>query len=358
MKTRFFAPLLVLALWSCKKEEKDTAPTQSTPPSTYNFSPANYSGQVTRLEMLHELSAYAKSSYSGSAVSRTALEAMFKNENATWTNTELANSTKNLESKAFSLDVDVIKNWMDSLEVASASNVTGGPGVAGLVTSNSGSKTYCLSANGFDYPQLIEKGIMGAVLYYQATTVYLGDEKMNVDNSISDSVSGTPMQHHWDEAFGYFGAPIDFPNNKDGIVFWGKYSNSVDGILNTNTDMMESFISGRYAINNNDLPTRDQARTWVKNIWEEIAVGVAIHYLNSSKTNFSDHALRNHSLSEAYAFIWSLKFNEDKVISQADIDLILSYFGGNLYNMSSSDINMAKAKLAEVYNFQSLADLL
>ncbi len=358
MKTRFLAPLLVLALWSCEKDDKSNTPTQKTPPTTYNFSPANYSGQTTRLEMLNELSAYAKKSYTGEAVTKAGLEAMFSNTNANWTNSELANTTKNLESKAFALDVDIIKTWMDSLEVASASTVAGGPGVAGLVTSTSGNKTYCFSANGFDYPQLIEKGIMGAVLYYQATTVYLGDDKMNVDNSVSDSLNGTSMQHHWDEAFGYFGVPADFPTNTDGMAFWGKYSNSVDGKINSNTRMMESFIAGRYAINHNDLSTRDQARTWVKNNWEEIAVAVAIHYLNAAKTNFADHALRNHELSEAYAFIWSLKFNEDKVISQADIDLVLSHFGGNLYNISTSDINMAKAKLVEVYGFESIADLL
>jgi len=60
---------------------------------------------------------------------------------------------------------------------------------------------------------------MGACLYYQATSVYMGASKMDVDNETIVPGEGTAMQHHWDEAFGYFSVPKDFPLNKSGLFF-------------------------------------------------------------------------------------------------------------------------------------------
>ncbi|MEM7423537.1 MAG: DUF4856 domain-containing protein, partial [Pseudomonadota bacterium] len=65
--------------------------------------------------------------------------------------------------------------------------------------------------NGFEYPQLLSKFIMGAVSYNQAVDNYL-DEKLAADNKPNDKPysKGKPYtgkEHSWDEAFGYFGAP-------------------------------------------------------------------------------------------------------------------------------------------------------
>ena len=66
-------------------------------------------------------------------------------------------------------------------------------------------------ANGYNYPQLISKFIMGAVSYNQAVDNYL-DEKLAADNKPNDKpykkgAHYTGKEHSWDEAFGYFGAP-------------------------------------------------------------------------------------------------------------------------------------------------------
>ena len=66
-------------------------------------------------------------------------------------------------------------------------------------------------ANGFNYPQLISKFIMGAVSCNQAVDNYL-DEKLNADNKPNDKpyrkgAYYTGKEHAWDEGFGYFGAP-------------------------------------------------------------------------------------------------------------------------------------------------------
>jgi hypothetical protein len=61
-----------------------------------------------------------------------------------------------------------------------------------------------------NYPQLISKYTMGAVLYHQACDNYL-DEKMtsNVipnDKPYKKGAAYTGKEHSWDEAFGYWGA--------------------------------------------------------------------------------------------------------------------------------------------------------
>ena len=45
------------------------------------------------------------------------------------------------------------------------------------------------SVNGFEPVQLIIKGIMGSCFYYQGTSVYLSEAKMNVDNDVASLTS-------------------------------------------------------------------------------------------------------------------------------------------------------------------------
>lgn len=64
---------------------------------------------------------------------------------------------------------------------------------------------------GYDWGQLIQKFLIGAVSYNQAVDNYL-DEKMTADDKpnnkpYSDGAAYTGKEHSWDEAFGYFGAP-------------------------------------------------------------------------------------------------------------------------------------------------------
>ena len=66
-------------------------------------------------------------------------------------------------------------------------------------------------ANGYNYPQLISKFIMGAVFYNQVVDNYLDEnlsaEKKPNDKPYKEGAPYTGKEHSWDEAFGYFGAP-------------------------------------------------------------------------------------------------------------------------------------------------------
>ena len=64
--------------------------------------------------------------------------------------------------------------------------------------------------DGVDMSQMVNKVLIGAVPYYQATGVYLGG-LLERDNSVGkDGKAYTAMEHAWDEAFGYFGAARDY----------------------------------------------------------------------------------------------------------------------------------------------------
>ena len=81
------------------------------------------------------------------------------------------------------------------------------------------------SRNGYNYPQLISKFIMGAVFYNQAVDNYL-DEKLSATKKPNNKpykkgAAYTGKEHSWDEAFGYYGVPAH------GLSFSGKQLNLI-----------------------------------------------------------------------------------------------------------------------------------
>lgn len=355
----------IIAL-SCSKSDDDDSTTSNSInlPSTYNFENVSFTGQENRLNMLSEIVSYIKTANTGATLSQTQLEDMFLNNGYNWSNTTLSGVTKQLGNKVSDEAQIDFPGWFGAIEAASNSTVAGSNGVAGLVSSNDAAKTYLFDPSGLEHAQLIEKGAMGAIFYYQANTVYFGDSKMNVDNDSVIIGKGTDMQHHWDEAFGYFGAPLNFAaadfTYASGSAydrFWLKYTNGRNDVLNLNKTLMTSFIKGREAIGRKDNVDRDEAISEIRTAWEKISAATAIHYLNGAKADFADDALRMHQLSEAYAFIWSLKFNPEQVLTDVQIqDDILNTYFGNLWNISIADINTVRDLLSSAYGFDAVKE--
>ena len=105
--------------------------------------------------------------------------------------------------------------------------------------------------NGYDYPQLISKFIMGAVFYNQAVDGYLDEnlsaEKKPNDQPYSEGAAYTGKDHSWDEAFGYFGAPAhaltltpaqvyDIAKMKEEAFALADYNK--DGVVDLKTEMV------------------------------------------------------------------------------------------------------------------------
>ncbi|MGB1102073.1 MAG: DUF4856 domain-containing protein [Crocinitomicaceae bacterium] len=333
-------------------------------PTTFSFTDANgnntvaYSGQTERLNQLEEMTIYMKSGNAG-VISADIMKDMFANTGGDGAGNFSFSSTKQMKDKCWETDAATFEGWMEDLAVASISHAeTAAPGQAGTLTT--GSSTYIFDDNGVEHVQLIEKGLMGAVFLHQALNIYFGSGKMDLDNNTPvDPDNGkyyTVMEHHWDEAFGYFGAPIDFPTNKDGIRFWAKYSDRQDAALGCNSIIMDAFIKGRYAISEmNDLNERDAQIEIIRKEWERFCASQAITYLEGAKDNFgTDNGKYLHELSEAYSFIMCLKYIplDTRVINYTQIENLLdNTIGLDFWAVTLVDLNSAINELNTIYGF-------
>lgn len=345
-----------------KKDDGSCTYFQLNVPTTYAFTDGtnntvSYSGQTERLNQLTEMATYMKTGTTAQ-LSYLSLTDMFANTGSNGGGNFSFTSTKKLQDKCLAADTALFIDYMDSLAVASIDFAsTAADGQAGTLTS--GTSTYLFAANGIEYAQLIEKGLMGAVFLYQATNIYFGSDKMSADNTTAVNAGAgeyyTAMEHHWDEAFGYFGVPVDFPTNITGIRFWGKYCNSRDAQLGCNAVMMNAFKRGRAAISQDELTIRDEEILKLRKMWEKISAAQAVAYLEGAKTNFGvDNAKFLHELSEAYAFILCLKYVplETRVISYAQIDdLLTNTIGTDFWSVTQTDLTNAINSLESIYGF-------
>lgn len=362
MKNNIYKSLLIICgivvLSSCQKDEENPTANYEIP-STYSFTNVNYAGQTDRLKMLDELILeIRKGNNDGVVVSANRLKEMFSNINNPFSDSTLNNSGKQIKDKTFLSERALFEQYFDSLERVSSSIVNGANGIAGRVTSIDGLSKYLFNESGIEYKEIIEKGLYGAFLYYQITSVYLSPEKMNVDNEIVTPGQGTAMQHHWDEAFGYLAVPTDFPSNTTGIKYLSRYMNSRNAILDCNRKIMNAFIKGRAAIDNNDYQTRDTQIQIISTELEKAMAATAINYLNQAKTNFADDAKRNHTLSECRGFLYALKFNTRKKITDTQITDLINQIGNNHYEITLQKIESVKNSIAEIYSLESVKDVL
>ncbi len=360
----FFSLIAILGLASCSKEDTAEDPSNIVLPATYDFENVDYTGQQNRLDMLSEIVRYMKTANKGDEVSATQLQNMFANSGYTWSKPELNNTTKQLANKIADGEQTLMGSYFNDLEAASKSTTPGSNGTAGLVSSSDGSKTYLFDENGHEPLQYIEKVSMGVIFIHQITEVYLDAEKMEVDNETVETGKGTAMQHHWDEAFGYWGVPTDFGTGgftyEKGAAydrFWAKYTNGRNAFLDCNKNLMELFIKGRDAINRKDYALRDAVIRDINLLLAKIQAATAIHYLNTANANLSDDALRNHALSEALAFAYGLRFNKTRLITDIEFEEI---FDGdefdNLYEISAQAITNARNGLATAYDLEDIKE--
>lgn len=337
---------LMFSIQSCKKET-----TTYDVPTTYNFTNVDYSGQTYRLAMITALvSEVKKGNTPGTTLNATQLKNMYSNIGNPFANDTLNASGKQLKDKTFAPDQSVLEAYLDEAATASVANAAATNGTAGIITY--GTKSYLVDANGIEYKEAVEKTLQGALIYYQITAVYLSEDKIGAQVVLAD------RQHHWDEAFGYFGVPIDYPTNTTGLQHVGKYANDCNSLLGNATAVMNAFIKGRAALNNGDEATVASQVSIIRENLEKGVAATAVHYINGALANVSDAPTLHHNLSEGYFLIKSLKYNPVKKITDTQIQTLVNYFGGNFYTLSTTDLQAAKNLLSTIYGFDSIKDQL
>lgn len=371
MKLQHLLPFAFLAV-ACTPEEEPT-PTDSTP-STYAFtrdgnSSVSFSGQVQRQAMLTELSNYIKSGTS-TALDFTVMENMYDNQNNPFADTELNTSGKSLSSKTSASathvfdqgsTINYFKDWMREAAAASINPSTASAGVAGIVSSADGSTQYLVDSTGLEYAQMVQKGLMGAVLMDQMVNNYLTDLKLNVENDeVEAGKNYTVMEHHWDEAYGYFTIVEDLeldPSVTQARGFWGGYLVGLEDNFDYATDMYYAFRKGRQAIVNKNYTVRDNQIPTITDGMEEAAAIKAIGYLNkgSNSLNSGNVAAAFHQLSEGVGFIFSLRYSASELVSAQQSDQwIETLLAGNGFweGDIQSRIQTVKTEIGAAFSFQ------
>ncbi len=367
---------LLLLTASCKKEKSPEPVEEETPapsgpsysiPTTYSFTSMDFTTSTQRIAMLGEMTTYIRIAHTTTQTTQPALNAqvlkdMYINAASQFTTAGLSASGINIKSKtsnAYNLQTDFDAYFDDAANasVFSAANptvTTAADGTAGKVVV--GTRAYLVNADGYEYKEIVEKGVMGAVFYSEATTILT-----NIATYDNTTLVGgiTAQEKAWDEAFGYFGVPTSFPTYTVGLKNWGSYCNAVSNALDApsvnsssslNVTIMNAFIAGRAAISNKDNTRRDAAKTAVINAWEKVGAARFISYMKLAKTNISDAAQFAHLISEGIGFIKAFKYNPSKTLTPAEIASLEGYLGTDTYNVTTANIDLAIDLLANKFN--------
>ena len=151
-------------------------------PSTYDFDNVSYAGQQERHAMLAEMKTYMNSAKTAPGVDGDRLRAMYANEAGADFSRDYGKDLRSKTLPAVQADFDRYLARYAELTKEDLARAT--PGSGGPVTTADGEKTYVVDDNGVEWVQIIEKGLMGATFYYQATSVVHGrgpDERRQRD---------------------------------------------------------------------------------------------------------------------------------------------------------------------------------
>lgn len=383
MKNRPYSQFCFLAMFvfgltlvSCTEDEP--APEQLAVPDTYEFvrnqqSTVDYSGQAARLDMLSAIKSYLVLADGGQEISADQLNDMYANANDPFEDATLNASGKQLEDKTFAPHISNFKDMFEQMAAISSdvavNQTQAAAGQAGLLERGNTGNTILVNEKGWEYTQFIEKGLMGSVFFHQIFNVYLSADRMGSEVNNSDLVDDknyTLKEHYFDEAFGYWGVPTDFPSELPSSHrrFWASYTYGRNAATQSLGKLKSAFLIGRTAIVNNDQATLDQSITIILEELEMVAVATAIHYLNDASENYNAADIGNmfHHLSEAYVFMQSLRVHPSSQIPAEDLtELLDNGFGvdQDFWTVTPADIEALKTSLITYYpTLASIADQL
>jgi len=329
-----------------------TTETQSiNDPGVYAFTDENgnntvsYTGQTARMDMLSEMVYYMETANGNANVTLDAstLLAMYDNSYTGWSDQSLVGNGKQLKSKTAMGDAGVqaqFEGWM--LDAAAATP--------------SDNEQYLQSETGLEWTQMVEKGLMSACFASQITANYLAGIESD-DNTIAvDPSSGkyyTEMEHHWDEAYGYFTDATDYPTNGTNR-FWGKYANKsyIEDNLGLATKIPQAFRIGRAAISQGQISIVIQQRDSLNIYFKQLVAAMAIHKLNDVKAKVAAGAPQysmNNSTSDALAFLYGIQFiTNEPDLSPAEVMALVSQIEPYVDSFSNSipSINAVNEQIA------------
>ena len=254
------------------------------------------------------------------------------------------------------------------------------------------------SDDGVDMSQMVNKVLIGAVPYYQATGVYLGGLLERDNSEGKDGKAYTAMEHAWDEAFGYFGAARDysrysdeqlagkvddftFDSNGDGSIDFkseynfglsrnaGKRDKGGSGVDFTQ-QIFNAFLAGRTAITNQGSVAEISAhRQTAAEGMEKVIAATVVHYINDTLSDMSqlgtgeeNIANLNKHWAEMKGYTVALQYSPFRLISDGQLAELHGIMGeapiydepgSNGYKTQVANYERAKAVMQAAYGFSN-----
>ncbi|MGJ8666468.1 MAG: DUF4856 domain-containing protein [Patiriisocius sp.] len=398
MKKLLSLSLIIAATFaSCDKNDDGTILLNDVveAPATYTFtrnnqSTVSFSGQTTRILMAQETTSAFTDFDNATEASILAMFAHQEGAND-FSDADLNASDKSLRSKVAAsqdffnsntTEAALIKNTFDGYisgqvnEVFPNQNTLAEPGIAGQIAD--GSRTRYVNGNGLEYNQAFAKSLIGALMMDQMLNNYLGtavlDEADNRENNDNDILDGenvyTAMEHKWDEAYGYiYGTSAD-PSNPNLTIgeddrFLNEYTGRVNDDPDFNTiaaEIFEAFKLGRAAIVAKNYEVRDAQAAIIRQKISEVIAIRGIFYLQNGKNKIVEGNQTGafHALSEAYGFVYSLRFTRDtqsneSLFSRTEVDDLLAQLvdetNNGFWTLTPATIDSISEAIAAKFDF-------
>jgi len=396
-KLKFLILSMSIFMIACGDNDEDINP-EVEAPATYIFerngaSTISFSGQTTRIQMGQELI----DALMDFNISEEALLEMYANETASgadanpFSDEALNESTKSIRSKvatstdffsANTVEAATIKeafaSWIAAQvsEVFPNQNELAVAGTAGQIAD--GTSTRYVSAQGLEYNQAVNKGLIGALMLDQTLNNYLstavldaGDNRaLNDAATVEDDHNYTSMEHKWDEAYGYvYGTSADPTNPNATIGNDDSFLNKYIGRVAADTDfagiaaeIWNAFKLGRAAIVAGDYDLRDEQATIIREQLSTVIAVRAVYYLQQGKNGIANGDMGGafHDLSEGLGFVFSLQFTRQSntvspYLSKAEvdgfIDELLDESSNGFWGLSTETLENISTEIADKFDF-------
>jgi hypothetical protein len=378
-------------LISCSSDDDGvgSTPTLLEAPATYTFArngetTVSYSGQTTRILMGEEFISALKDP----SKTEAQLDGMFTHVegNADFSDSDLNASNKSIRSKvaassdffaANTANATAIKNDFDGWIANQVNDVfprwddDASAGVAGQIQEAGGGSIRYINAQGLEYNQAINKGLIGALMTDQLLNNYLSPAVLDAGDNVVDNNAGTldegknytNMEHKWDEAFGYLYGADDATNpmlNQDS--FLNKYLSRVEGDSDYQgiaLSLYNAFKLGRAAIVANDYVVRDEQADIIKNKISKMIAIRAIYYLEQGRIvrGAGDNGGAFHDLSEGFGFIYSLQFTRQAdanapYFTKTEVDGFITQLmeGNGFWDVTDATLEAMSAEIANRFD--------
>ena len=253
--------------------------------------------------------------------------------------------------------------------------------------------------DGVDMSQMVNKVLIGAVPYYQATGVYLNGLLERDNSEARDGTDPyTAMEHAWDEAFGYFGAARDyfrytdeqlagsvddftFDSNGDGSIdFKSEYNFGLSrnaakrdkggSGVDFTQEIFNAFLAGRTAITNQGSVAEISAhRQAAAEGMEKVIAATVVHYINDTLSDMSElgtaeenRANLNKHWAEMKGYTVALQYNPFRLITDGQLAELHGIMGeapiydepgSNSYKTQVANYERAKVVLQTAYGFSN-----